>query len=461
MGSFKEDFKDTAVAVLETAQDQYRDAISFIKETWPLLLLLLVILIGLLAYWNPPPPRHIMMASGIEGGSYEQLASKYVDFFAKRGVTIELVRTQGSQENITRLADRKDPIQAAFVQGGSLHAKQVPGVESLGSVDYEPIWVFYKGSFVKNGLLDLDKFAKARVAIGPEGSGTHVQAMNILRVSEVDRLPKLLPIKNDEAVTALKNGEVDIVLMVDGLRAKNVQALLNDPTVNLLSFNRAAAYTKNIHYLEELEVPMGGFNIARNFPPNDTKMLSTVTNLLIDDRMHPAIQFLFLMAAQEINGKESFFTKRREFPAFMNSEFPESPIAQQFHQRGLPVLMDFLPFWVAEFVHRMFFTLLPFFAIAYPIILSLPSYRLRRVQSKLNRIYGELKFFENDLLVSYDPKKLPEYLETLAGMERRALALKVPKRASSDFYTLRSSIDYVRNALNRGDHQILGRESAI
>jgi TRAP-type uncharacterized transport system substrate-binding protein len=116
-----------------------------------------------------------------------------------------------------------------------LHAKQVPGVESLGSVDYEPIWVFYKGSFVKNGLLDLDKFAKARVAIGPEGSGTHVQAMNILRVSEVDRLPKLLPIKNDEAVTALKNGEVDIVLMVDGLRAKNVQALLNDPTVNLLS----------------------------------------------------------------------------------------------------------------------------------------------------------------------------------------------------------------------------------
>jgi TRAP-type uncharacterized transport system substrate-binding protein len=99
MGSFKEDFKDTAVAVLETAQDQYRDAISFIKETWPLLLLLLVILIGLLAYWNPPPPRHIMMASGIEGGSYEQLASKYVDFFAKRGVTIKLVRTQGSQEN--------------------------------------------------------------------------------------------------------------------------------------------------------------------------------------------------------------------------------------------------------------------------------------------------------------------------------------------------------------------------
>jgi TRAP-type uncharacterized transport system substrate-binding protein len=453
MGSFKEDFKDTVVALLETAQDQYRDAISFVKETWPLLVLLAIILIGLIAYWNPPPPRYVVMASGIEGGSYEQLAAKYVEFFAKKGVTIELVRTEGSQENINRLADRKDPVQAAFVQGGSLHAKQVPGVESLGSVDYEPIWVFYRGPFLKNGILDLDRLAKARVAIGPEGSGTHVQAMNILRVSALERIPTLLPLNNDEAVIALQKGEVDIVLMVDGLRAKNVQTLINDPTVRLLNFNRAAAYTKNIHYLEELEVPMGAFNIARNFPPTDINMISTVTNLLIDDRMHPAIQFLFLMAAQEINGKESFFAKRGQFPAFMNSEFPESPIAQQFHQRGLPVLM--------EFIHRMFFTLLPFFAIAYPIVLSLPSYRLRRVRAKLNRIYGELKFFENDLLISYDPSKMPEYLETLADMERRALALKVPKSASSDFYTLRSSIDYVRNALNRGDHQILGRESSI
>ena len=461
MASFKEDVRDTVVALFETAQDQYRDAISFIKETWPLLAILAIILIGLIAYWNPPPPRYIMMASGIQGGSYEQLAAKYVEYFAKKGVTIELVRTEGSQENINRLSDRKDPIQVAFVQGGSLHTKDVPGVESLGSIDYEPIWIFYKGQLLKKDRLDFDKLSKARIAIGPKGSGTHIQAMNLLRINQLEHSATLLTMDNNQAVTALQQGDVDVVIMVDGLRAKNVQTLLNDPQIQLLNFTRAAAYTKNIHYLEELEVPMGSFSLARNFPPIDTKMLSTVTNLLIDDRMHPGIQLLFLMAAQEINGKESFFAKRGQFPAIMNSEFPESPIAQQFHQRGLPFLMDYLPFWIAEFIHRMFFTLLPFFAVAYPIVLSLPSYRLRRVQSKLNRIYGELKFFENDLLLSYDPSKMPEYLEKLSDLERRAFALKVPKRISSDFYTLRSSIDYVRNALNRGDHQILGRESAI
>ena len=459
MASFKEDAKDTVLALVETAHDKWNDSVSFLKETWPFLLLLLILIFGLIYYWNPPPPKTIMMASGSAGGSYEQLASKYVEYFKEHNVTIELLPTSGSQENIQRLSDRKDPIQAAFVQGGSLHNKTVPGVESLGSVDYEPIWFFYKGDLFKNGRLDKTKVPKARIAVGPEGSGTHVQAMKILRVNQIENHPFLLPLHNDEAVAALKKGEVDVVIMVDGLRSKNVQALLNDPDVKLFDFLRAAAYTKNIHYLEELMVPMGAFNLARNFPPEDSRMISTVTNLLIDDRMHPAIQFLFLRAAQEINGKESFFAKRGEFPSFKNSEFPESPIAQQFHQRGLPILMDYLPFWIAEFIHRMFFTLVPFFTVAYPILISLPGYRLRRIQSKLNRIYGELKFFENQLLVSYDPEKLPEYLAKLAEMERKALALKIPKRAASDFYTLRTSIDYVRNALNRGDHLTLGSDN--
>jgi hypothetical protein len=458
MGSFKEDVRDTIVALIETAQDKWNDGINFFKETWPLLIFLVVILVALIGYWNPPPPKKVVMASGSLGGSYEQLATKYVEFFAKSGVSLELVRTSGSQENIQRLSDRQDPIQAAFVQGGSLHAKTVPGVESLGSVDYEPIWFFYKGPFFKDGRLDFSRVVGARIAVGPEGSGTHVQAMNILRINQIDQSTHLFPIHNDEAVAALQKGDIDIIIMVDGLRSKNVQTLLNDPQVKLFNFIRAPAYTKNIHYLEELIVPMGGFNLARNFPAEDTHMISTVTNLLIDDRMHPAIQFLFLSAAQEINGKESFFAKRGEFPSFKNSEFPESPIAQQFHQRGLPILMDFLPFWIAEFIHRMFFTLVPFFAIAYPVLISLPGYRLRRVRSKLNRIYGELKFFEHEILNAYDPNQLPNYLARLDDMEHRAIAIKIPKRVASDFYTLRTSIDYVRNCLNRGDHLAIKTE---
>jgi len=80
---------------------------------------------------------------------------------------------------------------------------------------------------------------------------------------------------------------------VDSYDAPNVQTLLNDKSMHLVTFKRAAAYVKLMPYLNILDVPQGAFNLPRNFPSADMKLLATTTNILIDDRMHPAIQFLF------------------------------------------------------------------------------------------------------------------------------------------------------------------------
>jgi TRAP-type uncharacterized transport system substrate-binding protein len=85
------------------------------------------------------------MATAGEGGSYQMLGKKYVEYFAKKGVTLELVTSAGSQENIARLSDRKDPVQAAFVQAGVYNPSGIAGIVSFGSVAYEPIWFFYRG----------------------------------------------------------------------------------------------------------------------------------------------------------------------------------------------------------------------------------------------------------------------------------------------------------------------------
>jgi hypothetical protein len=70
----------------------------------------------------------------------------------------------------------------------------------------------------------------------------------------------------------------------------------------------------------------------------------------------------------------------------------------------------------------------------------------------INRLYGELKTFEQDLLANYDELKRDEYLKKLDLMEYQALNIKVSKRLAGDYYSLRTSIDYVRNCLNRGVH---------
>jgi hypothetical protein len=457
MGRFNKDAKDAEPGFIEVMQDRWYDFVQFLREAWILLLLLFV---GLVITWwfiDPPPPRHVILATGSAGGEYQALGKQYAEFFAKRHITLELLPTNGAQENINHLADREDSVQAAFVQAGVVNPKDSKGIQSLGSISYEPIWFFYRGPVVEEGHFEalhgrLKYFANSKISVGIEGSGTHAQAMHILQASGLDQGKKFVYLPGAKAVKALQNGEIDGVFIADGIESENIQALLKDPSLHLVGIKRAGAYVHALPFLRVLSVPEGGFDLIRNFPSKDIQLLATTTQLLIDDRMHPAIQFLFLEAAKEINGRASFFAERGEFPSFKDSTFPESPVAIHFEEKGAPLLMEYLPFWLAELVNRLFVVLLPFCAVGYPLLLALPSYRERRVRVRIHWIYSALKKFEGELITSYDPAKCDEYLAKIDLMEYKALKLEVSKGTSGDYYTLRTSIDYVRNCLNRGTH---------
>ena len=276
--------------------------------------------------------------------------------------------------------------------------------------------------------------------------------MKILAASGYEAGVQLRNLSGKETVKALQSGEIDGAFMVDAYEAPNIQTLLNDQSLHIITFKRAEAYAKLIPYLHILNVPQGSFSLARNFPSSDMKLLATTTNILIDDRMHPAIQFLFLEAAHSINGKGSFFAERGEFPSFKDSITTESPVAVHYEKNRYPLLSAYFPFWLAELISRLIFVFLPFCVLAYPILQTLPGYRAKRMQNKINRLYGALKDFEQGLLANYDPAKQDEYLKQLDLLEYQALNIKLSKRLSSDYYSLRSNIDYVRSCLNRGMH---------
>jgi TRAP-type uncharacterized transport system substrate-binding protein len=467
MSSVKEDVKDTWLGFCEAVQDKWGNFVQFLRETWPLLLLLFA---GLMLVWwlaDPPPPKRIVMATGTEGGSYQMLAKKYVDYFAKKGVTIELVPSRGAQENIARLSDRKDPVQAGFVQAGIYNAAGIAGIISLGSVAYEPIWFFYRGTALDASHFHLQgdrlkKLLSMKTSIGDVGSGTHSQALHILKAAGLEQyIPQFLTLSSADGVNALLRGEIDVLFLADQLESPNIQKLLNEPGLNLMGFNRAEAFARILPYLEILTVPTASFSLVRDFPPQTIQLLSTTTQLLVDDRMHPALQYLFLEAAEAINGKQSFFAKRGEFPKFNHSAFPESNVAARFEKNGVPPIMNYLPFWVAEFIHRMFILAVPFLAFAYPIVTSLPNYRYKRVQARINKMYGALWTFEQELAAHFDPSQSDAYLSKINQMEADALSIKVPKKLASDYYSLRSSMDYVRNCLIRGERPYLATERAV
>ena len=450
MSGFKEDVTEHLSALYQTVADEVGGWFSLLREIWPLVALLLVGLLALIWFAKPAPPTKVLMATGT-GGSYRVLGEKYQAYFKTKGIHLELVETHGSQENLQHLIDRKDPIQVALVQGGTMSNEDVTGVQSLGSVDYEPVWIFYRSNAFDESKKILDRdIIKLRMGIGPIGSGTHLQAINILKLNGLSSTgPNLISMNNIDGVHALEKGDLDALILVDGFDSPSVQSLILNPDIRLANFKRADAYSRLMTYFEELTVPMGGFNLANNIPAQPIDLISTTTNLLIDDRLHPAIQLLFLEAAKEINGVKSYFSKAGEFPSYRNNEVPLSDEARYFYQKGTPALMKYLPFWLAEFIERMFLLLVPFAAFAYPIIKSIPNYRVNLARKQINSIYKELEKFEQATIENFDPNKHYEYIEVLNEMERRVVESKAAKLVTADCYTLRNNIEFIRNALSK------------
>ena len=452
MATVREDLQDQIIAIRETVMDSWKDLKSFVQETWPALTILLVILI--IAVWvaDPAPPRHVVMATGPAGSSNQMLGQRYQQYFAQRGITLELVATEGSVENVHRLQDLQDKVMAGFVMAGAAphHAK---GIQTLGSINYQPLWCFYR-SPVPLPIKERETLILSHnVNMGTPNSGTHLLMQEMLKLNHITGdLSKFKQHADEQAIELLRDGQLDSVCIVDTYESPNVQKLLKIEGLQLSEFERAEAYARMVPAIEMVTIPEGALDLSTNRPLASSPMIATTTEILIDERLHPAIQTLFLMAAKDINGKESFFSKEGQFPVFMDSTQHRSKEAEIFYEKGTPLLMEVLPFWLAEFIRRLFVTLLPFFAVAYPVIRSMPNYHKNRVRGKINRMYGALKFFEQSLVTAYDPGQKVSYLAQLDAMEREALGMKVPKSVASDYYTLRSSIDFVRNCVLRDSY---------
>lgn len=274
--------------------------------------------------------------------------------------------------------------------------------------------------------------------------------MHMLSLNGLDQSPNLLAMPTAEGVDAINRGTIDAIFLIQGAQSNNVQRLLANPELHLANFVRAEAYAQNIPYLERLIIPMGGLDLKRNFPVESTQLIATTTELVIKNHLHPAIQMLFMQAAHEINGKEGFFTKRDEFPAFRGSGLRESEQAALYYQKGLPFLMNYLPFWLAEFVHRTLFFLLPLIVIAFPVLKYLPEFWEKRLRDRINGVYAQLEKLEQEMTSTFDSAQQAAYLSRLDEIEQMAFKLKHSKAHSLEYYTLRGHIDYVRSCLQAG-----------
>lgn len=409
-------------------------------------------------YVQPAPPTHIVITTGSEDGAYFKFAGRYAALLAKNGITLEVRHSAGSLENLQRL--ERDEAQVALVQGGVLKppqedetgagaAEEAP-LRSLGSVFYEPVWVFYRSPKKLERLTDL---AGKRIAIGQEGSGIRQLAQQLLEANDIEPGHRLLPLSGLRAAEELQQGRIDAAFIIAAPEAPVVQVLLRTQGVRVMSFAQAEAYQRRFPFLSKLKLPQGAVDLVRNFPPEDVTLLAPVANLVVRRDLHPALQSLLLEAADEVHDQAGFFQNRGEFPAYKDPLLPLTPEASRYYKSGPPFLQRYLPFWLAVLLDRMFVLLVPIVALLIPLIRVAPSIYSWRIRSKVFRCYGELKFLENDLKQHFEPGRLPEYRQRLDAIDDEASGLPVPLAFTDLVYTLREHINLVRQTLARLEGQ--------
>ncbi len=402
---------------------------------------------------QPAPPSRIVITTGGESGAYYQFAQRYAAILARDGITLEVKTSAGSLENIERL--QKDEAQIGFVQGGVITPQddaedEGSGLRSLGSVFYEPVWVFYRGD---KTLTRLTELRGKRIAIGQEGSGVRQLAQQLLAANEIPAGERLVPLAGLQAAEELQQGRIDAAFIIAAEKAPVVQVLLRSPGIKVMSFAQAGAYQRRFPFLTKLTFPHGVADLVRDFPPEDIKVLAPTANLIVRDDLHPALQSLLLQAASEVHGKSGFFQDAGEFPAYKDQMLPLSPDAARYYKSGPSFLQRYLPFWLAVLVDRLIVLLVPIVALLIPLLRIAPAIYTWRVRSKVFRCYGELKFLEEDLKHHFDAAKLAEYRSRLDTLDDEASQLHVPLGFTDLVYTLREHVNLVRHILDKRELQ--------
>ena len=107
-----------------------------------LILIALVAVLIIFLFIRSAPPKTIIMTSGDDDSMFYKIADKYAKVLARNGVKLKIIKSEGSLENLQRLSNPSYRVDVGFVQAGLAKGQKIDKLVSLGSVAYEPLFIF-------------------------------------------------------------------------------------------------------------------------------------------------------------------------------------------------------------------------------------------------------------------------------------------------------------------------------
>ena len=416
-----------------------------LKRAWVTAALLSVVALAGAWFLVSAIPHRIVLASGLQDGLYHQYAQRYREILARQGVTVEVRMTGGAEDNEQLLHDPNSGVDVAFMHGGIVTPQERGNLTMLMTLYYEPLWIFYRGPTT---LTQLDELRGKQVAIGSPGSGVRTFVEPLLAANGITSSnTRLSGLVNLGALHALQRGEVDAAFFIGQVQFPAVWEALHDPSLKLMSLERADAYPRRFPYITKLTLPAGTVDLALHIPAEEVKLIGTKAMLVAREGLSPAITNLLLDAAHQLHSPQGYFARAGEFPNTEAVDLPVSGDASGHLRFGPSFLHRNLPFFVATYLERLIVLLVPLLVIVVPLINLLPQLFRWRVRSRIHRLYGELKLLEHEVVSESGTLPVEQWLTKLDRIEHAAARMGTPVSYASEAYTLREHIALVRRSV--------------
>ncbi len=409
----------------------------------------IIAVIVLIAVWyfvHLAPPKTITISAGPKDSMFWRYATNYQYRLASNHITVQILTSQGSQENLQRLSDTNSGVDLAFVQSG-ISTSAPEHVVSLGSVAYQPLLIFYRAETNQNFLT---QFKGKRLELGAPGSGTRILATSLLSSNGITaQNTTFLGADPGKAANDLIAGTADAVFLTgDSAPVQVMTNLLRKPDIRLFNFAQADAYVRRITYLNRIEFPMGSLDFAANLPHEDVFLVAPTVELLGRDKLHPALVDLVIEEGKNVHGKASLLAHKGEFPKELEVDVKLSNEARRYYNRGGKSLTyNYLPFWLANVVNRILLVFVPAIVVLIPALRVIPKLLQWRTKLKLYRWYRALLAVEQELIAPEGPRHPEQLLKRLDEIDGHVSKLKVPASFADQYYTLRGNINFVRRLL--------------
>jgi TRAP-type uncharacterized transport system substrate-binding protein len=417
------------------------------RRVWALSLLVLVALAAALTWWlaRPPVPDAITLFAGPEGSAFYRDGLRYREVLAGYGVTVNVVPTAGTVENLRRLRESAGP-RAGFAE--AFRAPAAPGADapddplrSLGSLYVEPFWVFARRGLTVADVPDLKGLA---VAPGEEGSGVRVFAEALLAANGLSGQVRL--VDTDALDVGALRGLV-AASGVDALFASGdpdsplVDGLLRLPEFRAISLPRIDSYAFRYPGVRPLRIPQGAHDLARNIPEADLNVIGLAVELVVPEDLPAALSDVLLEAAREVHGGKRRFAARREYPSPELASRPLSRAATRYYERGPSPLWRVLPFRWATRVDRFVWVMTSVASVALALFGILPKLLSMGYKRASQRLHRRLEGIEKAVATGGDKTAL---LQELTDIDQASAGLRVPKALLPGFFDLRQNLHDIR-----------------